>query len=149
MIAGVVLLSSLLVPQDMSWLVKMLTMIGKLCITGSYGTIYLFSVEQFPTIIRNVALGMCSMSARLGAVISPFLIHLSYAWKPLPILIFGLWALIGGILSTLLPETYKQNLPDTFSDAEKMGKSNNNIGEGRHQEELIALKNVKGDTTKL
>lgn len=114
-------------------------MFGKMCITASYGTIYLFSVEQFPTVIRNVALGMCSMSARIGATISPFLIHLSYVWKPLPILIFGIGVFIGGALSTFLPETYKQNLPDTLNDAEKLG---NNIN-SKEQDELVVL-NVKG-----
>lgn len=139
------MLLSLIVPQNINWLVITLTMLGKMCITASYGTIYLFSVEQFPTVIRNVALGMCSMSARFGATLSPFLIHLSYAWKPLPILIFGIWAFIGGILSTFLPETYKQDLPDTLNDAEKIGKNNNNIITHGHQEELAVLKNVKGD----
>jgi len=42
-----------------------LSMIGKLAITTSYGVIYIFSTEIFPTSIRNVAVGACSMSARL------------------------------------------------------------------------------------
>lgn len=84
------------------------------------------------------------MSARFGATISPFLIYLSATWKPLPILIFGLWAFIGGFLSTFLPETYKQNLPDTLNDAEKLGKNNKTIEQGHQQDEIIVL-NVRGD----
>ncbi|KAG5672187.1 hypothetical protein PVAND_002337 [Polypedilum vanderplanki] len=116
--AGIVLLLSLAVPQDITWLVITLTMLGKMSITASYGTIYLFSVEQFPTVIRNVALGCCSMSARVGSTISPYLLYLANTWQPLPILIFGLTAFIGGFFSLFLPETYNKDLPDTLADAE-------------------------------
>lgn len=48
-------------------------MIGKLAITSSYGTIYIFSVEQFPTVIRNAGLGAASTSARMGSVFAPLI----------------------------------------------------------------------------
>jgi len=133
--AGTTLLLSILVPQDITWLVTTLTMLGKMSITASYGTIYLFSVEQFPTVIRNVALGAASMSARVGGVSAPYLIFLSQFWKPLPILIFGLTAFVGGLLSTLLPETYNTQLPETLADGERLGKNLANI----NQEELSIL----------
>lgn len=57
----------------MNWLVVLLAMIGKLAITSSYGTIYIFSTEQFPTVIRNAGLGAGSMSARLGSVFAPLI----------------------------------------------------------------------------
>lgn len=66
------------------------------------------------------------MSARVGATISPFLIHLSHMWKPLPIFIFGIAAFSGGFFSMFLPETYKMDLPDSLADADKIGKINNN-----------------------
>lgn len=129
------LLLSLIVPQNINWLVITLTMLGKMSITASYGTIYLFSVEQFPTVIRNVALGMCSMSARFGSTLSPFLIYLgTVVWKPLPFLIFGIGAFLGGLITCFLPETYKQDLPDTMHDAEKLGQQNNNLEQGRGEE---------------
>ena len=128
--AGVMLILSILVPSDITWLVNTLTMLGKMSITASYGTMYLFSVEQFPTVIRNVALGCCSMSARVGATISPFLIYLSHTWKPLPILIFGIAAFSGGFFSMFLPETYKMDLPDSLADAEKIGQTKDEIKNG-------------------
>lgn len=135
------LISSLLVPQNMIWLVNTLTLLGKMSITASYGTMYLFSVEQFPTVIRNVALGCCSMSARVGSTISPFLIHLAQTWKPLPILIFGIAAFLGGFFSMFLPETYKNDLPDSLADAEKIGRNNNNNNNGKCEE--MKMLNVK------
>lgn len=56
-----------------NWLIVALAMIGKLAITASYGVIYLFSTEQFPTVIRNAGLGAGSTSARLGSVLAPII----------------------------------------------------------------------------
>lgn len=137
--AGTTLLLSLLVPQDINWLVITLTMLGKMSITASYGTIYLFSVEQFPTVIRNVALGAASMSARVGGVSAPYLIYLSRFWKPLPILIFGVTALLGGFLSTFLPETYGKEMPETLADGERLGKNLADVP----NDELSILSNKK------
>lgn len=57
-------------------LVVALAMIGKLAITSSYGAIYVFTAEQFPTVIRNVGLGASSTFARIGGVIAPYINHL-------------------------------------------------------------------------
>lgn len=57
----------------MNWLIVTLAMIGKLAITASYGTVYIFSTEQFPTVIRNAGLGAGSMAARLGSVFAPLI----------------------------------------------------------------------------
>lgn len=48
-------------------------MIGKLSITASYAAVYIFSSEQFPTVIRNAGLGAGSTCARLGSVIAPYI----------------------------------------------------------------------------
>lgn len=65
----------------MNWLTIVLAMLGKLAITSSYGTVYVFSTEQFPTVIRNAGLGACSMSARIGGILAPYinlLVSISY-----------------------------------------------------------------------
>ena len=51
-------------------------MAAKLAITSSYGAIYIFTAEQFPTAVRNVGLGACSTFARFGGVIAPYINHL-------------------------------------------------------------------------
>lgn len=123
---GFTLLLSLLIPDSNYWWIVGLTMLGKMSITASYGTIYVFSAEQFPTVIRNVALGASSMSARIGGIAAPYLIFMSQFWKPAPFLIFGVAALLGGVLSTLLPETYNTQLPETLDDGERLGKNTEN-----------------------
>jgi hypothetical protein len=79
------------------------------------------------------------MSARVGATIAPFLLYLSGAWKPLPVLIFGITAGFGGFFSTFLPETYQINLPDSIADAATIGKNAKTEGA---RDEFVVLGNV-------
>ncbi|XP_050086267.1 organic cation transporter protein-like [Anopheles aquasalis] len=120
--AGTMLLATMAVPQSQQWLIVVLAMLGKMAITSSYGTVYVFSAEQFPTVIRNVALGASSTSARVGGILAPYFNLLGDYWQPLPLLIFGALAFIGGVLSLLLPETHNQKLPETIADGENFGK---------------------------
>ncbi|XP_016952790.1 organic cation transporter protein [Drosophila biarmipes] len=122
MIAGVSLLATIFVPSDMNWLIIACAMIGKLAITSSYGTIYIFSAEQFPTVVRNVGLGASSMVARVGGILAPYLKLLGEIWRPLPLIICGALSLTAGLLSLLLPETLNKPMPETIEDGENFGK---------------------------
>jgi OCT family organic cation transporter-like MFS transporter 4/5 len=48
----------------MTGLLVSLSMLGKLAITSSYGIIYIFSAELYPTTVRNIGMGASSMAAR-------------------------------------------------------------------------------------
>lgn len=41
--------------------------------------------------------------------------------ESLPLILFGLTALVGGILALILPETLGCRLPDTVEEAERIG----------------------------
>lgn len=97
-------------------------MVSKLAITASYGTIYIFSVEQFPTIIRNAGLGAGSTSARIGSVLAPIINIMAEFWTPLPLIIYGTLTFAGGCLSLVLPETLNKQLPESIEDGEKFGR---------------------------
>ncbi|XP_069673393.1 organic cation transporter protein isoform X2 [Periplaneta americana] len=120
-VGGVALLLTCLVPSDANWLIITLAMIGKMVITASYGTIYVFSAEQFPTVVRNIGIGAASTSARIGGILAPYTLLLSDHWRPLPLLIYGALALVGGLMSLLLPETLNRKLPDTIAEGERFG----------------------------
>ena len=65
-IAGLSLTLTIFVPQNMTSVIISLSMIGKLAIGVSYGTIYIYTTELFPTEIRNAGVGTSSMWAGIG-----------------------------------------------------------------------------------
>ncbi|KAH8247009.1 hypothetical protein KR032_006818 [Drosophila birchii] len=121
-VAGLSLLATGIIPSQMHTLIVACAMVGKLAITASYGTVYIFSAEQFPTVVRNVALGAASMVARISGMMAPFLNFLGTIWKPLPLLICGALSLTAGLLSLLLPETHNKPMLETIADGERFGK---------------------------
>ena len=44
----------------------------KFLASGSYAIIYIYANELFPTNVRNTGMGICSMVARIGAIIGTF-----------------------------------------------------------------------------
>ncbi|EDW67544.1 organic cation transporter protein [Drosophila virilis] len=145
LVAGISLLLTIVVPSDMNWLLIACAMIGKLAITSSYGTVYIFTAEQFPTVVRNVGLGASSMVARVGGILAPYLNLLGEIWRPLPLVICGALSLTAGLMSLLLPETLNKPMPETIEDGENFGKKQRAPG----TEELKSMLNGKfGDETR-
>ncbi|EDV90525.1 GH14183 [Drosophila grimshawi] len=138
LLAGISLLATILVPVKMQWLMITFAMLGKLAITGSYGTIYLFSSEQFPTVVRTVGMGAASMVSRLTGMLAPYLNALASIWRPLPLVIYGVLALSAGFLSLLLPETHNKPTLETIADGERFGRreksSRRDLEKGRELE---------------
>ena len=60
---------------------------GKMGVTAAFASIYVYSSELFPTIFRNVALGICSSSARVGSMLAPQVVVLFR--EPYTTLVFG------------------------------------------------------------
>ncbi|XP_041350991.1 organic cation transporter protein-like [Gigantopelta aegis] len=96
-----------------------LAMVGKFCITGSYAIIYLMAAELFPTVVRNTGMGISSMSARIGGILAPLFIDLKSVAQPLPIILFGGFAVASGLLALLLPETKGRPLPERLEDVQE------------------------------
>nr|XP_018905230.1 PREDICTED: solute carrier family 22 member 4-like isoform X1 [Bemisia tabaci]XP_018905231.1 PREDICTED: solute carrier family 22 member 4-like isoform X2 [Bemisia tabaci] len=122
-ICGLVCLAFVFVPAEMVMLRMSLYMIGKLVITMSFTVIYVFTIEMFPTELRNSLLGTCSMLGRVGSMIAPQTPLLAtYFGTQVPILLFAAVALTAGALASLFPETLHRKLPDTVEDAQNMDK---------------------------
>ena len=74
---------------------------------------------MYPTHVRNVGFGTCSMIGRIGSILAPYAADLDTTeldWLP-PIL-FGITGLIGGLTFLLLPEVGNDDLPETIDDIE-------------------------------
>ncbi|XP_070568568.1 organic cation transporter protein-like [Ptychodera flava] len=122
--SGVGCICAVLVPScdELEWLEVMFTMIGKFAITASYGMIYVYTAELFPTPVRATAIGFCSVCSCIGGALAPQLIFFSRFWEPLPFFVFGFTAILAGVLTLLLPETRNAKLPETLEEGEMFGK---------------------------
>ncbi|XP_033635850.1 organic cation transporter protein-like isoform X2 [Asterias rubens] len=121
---GVSLLFAMAIPTDSTTLILVIAMIGKLCISGSYAIVYLFTIELFPTPVRNVGVGMGSFVSRIGSIASPYVLYLGdVTFFQLPFLVFGSFALLAGVSTLLLPDTLGAKLPQTMEEGEAFGKN--------------------------
>ncbi|XP_043470044.1 organic cation transporter protein-like [Leptopilina heterotoma] len=125
--SGFFLLLMTVVPKDMGWLAITFYMLSKLAITASYGAIYIFTTEQFPTVVRNIGLGVSSTCAKLGGVCAPQINLLGEIWFPFPHVFYGTLALCAGLITLLLPETLNKRLPDTIEEGENFGRQTKNV----------------------
>ncbi|ESO85014.1 hypothetical protein LOTGIDRAFT_131176 [Lottia gigantea] len=109
------------------WITITLSMVGKFGVSAAFGSVYIFSAELYPTVVRNSGMGASSMAARIGGIICPYIADLGSYFKgdigkALPLIVFGCAALSAGLLSLLLPETLNKNLPETIDDAKSFGR---------------------------
>lgn len=102
------------------WLQIALFLIGKLGITCSFSIIYVHATEMMPTVIRSSCVGFFATMSRIGALAAPFAPFLEKYYKPLPYLVFGLTAILGGIMYLYLPETLNRKLPNTVEEATRL-----------------------------
>lgn len=94
---------------------------GKFLIASSFSTLCNYSAELFPTVIRNSALGLGSMCARLAGAITPLLLLLDSLDPRMPSIIFAIISVVSGIWVMFLPETVDRPMPQTISDGERFG----------------------------
>ncbi|XP_017275342.1 solute carrier family 22 member 4 [Kryptolebias marmoratus] len=119
-LGGVMILCVRLIPIDLPAVAVLLEMLGKFGVTAAFCVVYTLTSELFPTVVRNTAMGCCSMAARIATIISPFIIYLGKYYKALPYIVMGVLALCGGVICFLLPETYEKALPETISQMQQI-----------------------------
>lgn len=99
--------------------------LGIFGMAGTYNLLFIYTVELFPTVVRNAALGCATQAAQMGAILAPFVVVLG---ERIPFLVFGVCGVFGGTLAFLLPETLNKPLYDTMTGMEE--------GETAHQDHV-------------
>jgi len=100
-----------------------LAQIGRFAITGSFSMVFVYAVEVFPTVIRNVGLGSASVWARVGGIIAPYIgRELGKTSPDAPLYIFGATSLIAAGLVLFLPETKGVSPPSTVEEGERFNR---------------------------
>ncbi|XP_064609449.1 organic anion transporter 3-like [Liolophura sinensis] len=93
-----------------------LTVVGKFGITMSWGTLFQYTPELYPTNLRSVGLGIASSSSRIGGMLAPFATIVIDYHPWLPGTIYGSSCLAIVFFLFLLTETVDKELPQTIEE---------------------------------
>ncbi|XP_064205897.1 organic cation/carnitine transporter 2-like isoform X2 [Anguilla rostrata] len=108
-----------LVPADLPSLAISLEMIGKFFIASASALIFAYTGELYPTVMRNTAVGTCSMASRVGSSVAPYFVHLGTYDKNLPYILLGSLTILSAAITLFLPESFGLPLPDTIEQMPK------------------------------
>eukprot|EP00057_Strongylocentrotus_purpuratus_P007078 XP_011661552.1 PREDICTED: organic cation transporter protein-like [Strongylocentrotus purpuratus] len=120
LVAGLACLCTSVIPPGAA--LTSVAMIGKFGISASVSILYLYTAELYPTNIRSVAMGTCSMFSRIAGIMAPLILTLAKIWTPLPLVVYGSACVIAGLLTLFLPETLGHKLPETIEEGENVGR---------------------------
>ncbi|CAE1142033.1 unnamed protein product [Acanthosepion pharaonis] len=127
--------------KDQYWTITALTTFSRMCVSGASSIIYLYTCELYPTCIRNSSVGFFGAFARVGGVISPYIMDISTlvpgrVGKSLPLMVMGFTCFVSGILIIFLPETTNKPMQDTLDEVMNNKHTNNSECKGEMDETL-------------
>ncbi|MED6274978.1 hypothetical protein CHARACLAT_021758 [Characodon lateralis] len=136
-LSAVIIFANIFVPTDMQSLRTTLACLGKAFTSASFTTVYLYTGELYPTVIRQTGMGFVSTMARIGSMAAPAVLILDEVFPALPSMVYGGAAVLASGFACFLPETLNKPLPDTIEDVEenRSGRSS-----GSHLKEGMSLK---------
>uniref|UniRef100_A0A3Q1HR97 Major facilitator superfamily (MFS) profile domain-containing protein n=1 Tax=Anabas testudineus TaxID=64144 RepID=A0A3Q1HR97_ANATE len=128
---GCACLGILAIPKDLPVVVTVIAVLGKFAATACFSTVYVYTAELYPTILRQNGVGLNSMCARVAGILAPMIRLLDVYHYTIPMLIYGTIPVVAGGLCLLLPETYDENFhcrngtveKECFPMEDKGGKS--------------------------
>lgn len=122
--------------------------LGKACVSAAFALVYVYTIEIYPTTVRQTGLAICYTGARIGNIIVPYILLLKVYFDELPFLLIGALAFIGGLIVWPLPETKGRPLPETIQDLNSMGNTSEPFGESRKLDKLNKLKDSMNKISK-
>ncbi|XP_078407132.1 organic cation/carnitine transporter 2-like isoform X2 [Cetorhinus maximus] len=119
-LGGIVLFFIQLIPSNLSAFATVLVMIGKFGATSAFAIVYVYTAELYPTVVRNMGVGVSSVGCRFGAIISPYIFYLGFHNEFLPFILIGSLTVFTAILVLFLPETLNIPLPETIDQMQEI-----------------------------
>ena len=81
---------------------------------------YLYTAETFPTAMRQAGLGTCSIFARFGSTVAPFVKELNnYTHLSVSVSVFLTLVVVNLLLILFIPDTGKIQMADTIGQKKK------------------------------
>ncbi|XP_013148273.1 PREDICTED: solute carrier family 22 member 2-like [Papilio polytes] len=106
------------IPEAYTWLKITVFLLGKLIVSVCYTGVITYTMELFPTSVRGTMLGVCSVCGGIGSMIAPLTPILNSVSIVLPPMIFGITAIVSGLLLIRTPETKDAPLMDTIQQVD-------------------------------
>lgn len=93
---------------------RWVSFVGMLAVSTTFGVIWVYAAELYPTSVRTTGTSMGSMAARVGAFSAPFIIEITPRWLP-----YVIYSVIGGLaaaLALLLKETSRLPINNVITE---------------------------------
>uniref|UniRef100_A0A3P8W9B1 Si:dkey-190l8.2 n=1 Tax=Cynoglossus semilaevis TaxID=244447 RepID=A0A3P8W9B1_CYNSE len=133
---------SLLLSRCDPVLVISLALLGKLCILVVILITTLYSIELFPTTVRQRCLSLVNLSFRLSCLVNTlFPLNSDGAVSLAAMLVYSGGPIIGCGLVQLLPETSEVSLPESLEDCERQTGMKKSSG-GQKPKQTCMIKNL-------
>ncbi|KAH9365933.1 hypothetical protein HPB48_012203 [Haemaphysalis longicornis] len=102
---------------DEAWLARSLIVLNLLLFDLSAVTVFTYSAELYPTVLRGAGLGLCYSCGRVGALLTPFFNDMmSLVAKGMLYALYAAVLFVFGLLATQLPETTQLQPANTLRD---------------------------------
>lgn len=117
LLSGILMIVVIVIPADVKFGRMVAASVANVFFFMSFIIVFLYSVELFPTAIRNSILGFLSVLSRVGQIIAPPINALDSIVAGS---IFGVTAILGAVLCYPLPETKNIDLPSTLEETDTL-----------------------------
>ncbi|XP_069395192.1 solute carrier family 22 member 7-like isoform X2 [Paralichthys olivaceus] len=119
LLTGICIAINIFLPKDLWHLRTVVAILGKGLSEAAFTTVFLYTSELYPTVLRQNGLGYTNFVSRLGVAVAPLILLLEDVWTLLPQIIICSVAVVSGLASLLLPETLRVKLPETIEEVEE------------------------------
>ncbi|XP_034407921.1 solute carrier family 22 member 7-like [Cyclopterus lumpus] len=119
LLTGISIVVNIFIPRDLWHVRVVVAVLGKGLSESAFTTVFLYTTELYPTVVRQNGMGYSNFMSRLGVTVAPLVLLLVDVWSVLPQIIICTVAIGSGLAALLLPETLNVRLPETIEDVEK------------------------------